>query len=281
MIDLYLFRIKVILPAQQKLFPDLLTRREIILRAMGEARAVEPRKDIIWHIGNVRKISSDDSNRLYFAVGRTTKSTLPKFDDEKSEFAEEEFETSPYTHAYLNANDGILAIGKKSKLARTITGIANKIKEMLLLTDVFVRNGLSLEIEPISDPKDFISSLLSAYSITRYTFYFSRPNPEDVDELFHKPMERYLSASNGNEGETTIKGDDLNSTMLAEMTRSVAASGNDAEARIQIESGAKSIRITLNNKPAYIPINNEELTDMQVIREVELEYRRIRSDLNE
>lgn len=189
-IEFYLFRIKITKPEQVSFFHEVgLSRRDIIIRALNEKPSLSKREGHIWHIGNIRKI---DEDYYYFAAGRTTKSIIEKFNSETGNFLEEEYETSPYTHVYLNARLGILSVAKKKKLSPTIIGISNLIKKLLFHTKVFGLNDLRLDIDPITDPKDFISSIESAYAIKKYTFHFSLPNPIDVDHLFHKPMENYL-----------------------------------------------------------------------------------------
>lgn len=66
-IEYYLFRLKITLPKQMQLFPDNLSRRETLQKALGEARALISKRDYVWHIGNVHRIN-EDANRLYFAI---------------------------------------------------------------------------------------------------------------------------------------------------------------------------------------------------------------------
>ncbi|WP_146135151.1 hypothetical protein [Neisseria iguanae] len=82
-----------------------------------------------------------------------------------------------------------------------------------------------------------------AYKLFRFTITFRGPNPFDADEYFQKPLSVYLSAANGQKGRTIIDGDDLNGDVLTEVTKSSAATGNEASARIQKSPKQKATTI--------------------------------------
>ena len=72
-----LFRVRMTAPSQRDMFkkaPD----RPTVLRSILELRpSGEFRTGSVWHIGNVEAL---DSNSIYFAVGRTARTTWELFD---------------------------------------------------------------------------------------------------------------------------------------------------------------------------------------------------------
>jgi hypothetical protein len=75
-IEYSLFRAKFIKGSQPSLFQDDLSPKELFLRALQEKPSGELREGYIWHIGNIQLFTGDTG---YFAIGRTTKSTIEKF----------------------------------------------------------------------------------------------------------------------------------------------------------------------------------------------------------
>lgn len=115
-IEYSLFRAKFIRPSQTSLFDMDVTPRNLFLSALEERPSDEPRTGYVWHIGNIQYFSDSTG---YFAVGRTTNSTVEKFDDLTGNFIEEVLEESPYTHCVFDARIGFIGIAKKPSLAQT------------------------------------------------------------------------------------------------------------------------------------------------------------------
>src|ERR1700751_3441321 len=88
-------RVKFVLPRQQSLLHYPVNRSEIFLASLEEKPDSQVRAGYTWHIGNVTLFSKASG---YFAIGRTTRSTIEKFDERTGNFVEEELETSLYTH---------------------------------------------------------------------------------------------------------------------------------------------------------------------------------------
>ena len=214
----------------------------------------------------------------YFAIGKTTKSIKEKFDENTGNFVEEEDENSPYTHVVFDSKIGLLAIAKKIKLSPTINGIANKTKQILQNSEITFHQGIVINLDPISNPKDFISAIESAYSIHNFTVSFTRPNPFDADEFFQKPMEKYLQAANGDQGKTTIKGQDLNSETLIRMTKSVAATGNDASAYLKPSQKGGIIRKALKSNPAHFSLPEHEFEEEKALGQARKLYETVREN---
>jgi hypothetical protein len=278
-IEYSLFRAKFIRPPQASLFRSLfesnLTPTDLFLRALEERPSAELRKGYIWHIGNIRYFSE---YRGYFAVGRTTNSTIEKFDDITGDFVEEELEASPYTHCVFDARIGFVGIAKKPSLAQTAKGVAGRIEQLLSMSQAISDNDISVEIRPIPNPEGFLRALVSAYQVSRFTATFRGPNPFDADEHFQKPLAVYLSAANGVKGRTQIQGEDLNRKVLQEVTRSTAATGNEASARIKKSKSQKPITINLKGDPVKRRYDEEKHQPEVVLADLTNLYHRVRND---
>jgi hypothetical protein len=272
-IEFHLFRIKLIKPQQIPLFGDNLTRKEILQKALFESPSKEIRQSHFWHIGNLRRISNE---WFYFAVGRTTKTTLEQYDPNTKMFKDEELSRSPYTHVYLNTELGFLSLAKKPKLAPTTTGISRKLKKLIESANIIRKNELEVDIDMIPDPQAFIDSLSEAYSIKIYTAIVGRPNPIDADYIFQKSIERILVEVNGDKMEAKMKGEDLDADNLIEITRSIAATGNEAKATIVPQLGHRSITKRLSGNPTIFKVAEEDLSDERVAGLTEEKYEYVR-----
>lgn len=288
-IEYYLFRVKLektlsLFPqnrlpttssniTQEKIAP---TRRQILLEAIKEKPSLQLGNDYIWHLGNVETI---DENGGYFAVGRTKDDILEQYDLRNKDFIDSTYEVSPYTHVVYDLHIQLLAIARRNKLLPNIEGISKKLRLLLTGTTPVISNDMILKIDPIPDPKNFIDSLLSAYAIKEYTAEFGMPNPFDAEEYLQKPMSIYLAAAEGNNGKTTIKGHKLNAEVLVDVTKSVAATGNEAEAQIQSSPDEKEIRKRLNGKH-IAKFSVKEHNKKNVLDKARLIYREIRGNIN-
>jgi hypothetical protein len=210
-----------------------------------------------WHIGNVELYTPSSG---YFAIGRTTRATIEKFDLETGNFIEEELETSPYTHCVFDAEIGFIGIAKKNTLSPTAQGIARRVEELLSRTNQVRENEIIVEISPIPDPDSFLREIEEAYAVLQFAATFHRPNPFDADELFNRPLSVYLAAADGESGRTQIQGDNLNREVLKAVTKSTAATGNEASAKIKRVKGARAVKIHLSGS-AFGTSYEEELHD--------------------
>jgi hypothetical protein len=276
-IEYSLFRAKFVRSNQRSLFYADSSPSQLFLLAIEEKPSAELREGYRWHIGNVRLFSE---NTGYFAIGRTTKSSIEKFDPTSGNFLDEELETSPYTHCVFNAEIGILGIAHKSSLAPTVKGIAARVQQLLLRSKVVRASRVSVEIVPIPDPENFLLALDSAYRVPRFAATFHGPNPFDADELFQKPLSVYLKSAHGKKGRAQIEGEDLNREVLQSVTRSTAATGNDASATIQKSKSQKPVRIHLQGDAVKRRYTEEEHTPQAVLEDLEKLYVRVRSNEN-
>lgn len=239
MLEFQLFRIKVYPETQGQLFERERSRSEILRETLNSLPTAEFRPGLTWHIGNLAEI---DVAGVYFRLGRTAASRIEIFDPKTATFIDQEFEAAPYTHVVLDFGLEICAIAKKPRLSPTTIHIARRFARLLAHSDKARELGASFEIDDIKDPADFISHLKEAYSISKFWVRFSRPNAFDADEDFAKPFQRMLEAADGEKGKTEIKGEDLNAKTLEAVTRSAAATGDDAAAWIQKSEDARKIK---------------------------------------
>jgi len=273
-IEYHLYRAKFIKSRQTSMLHDDLTPSQVFAMAIQERPSIMLRKDHIWHIGNVENF---DENSGYFAIGRTTKTTIEKFDQESGNFIEESYETSPYTHVVFNSRIGFIGIAQKSKLSPTTKGIAQNIEKLLQQTEIVRRNEINVRIDLIPDPQNFLEMLLSAFVIKKFIAHFTGPNPNDADEYFQKPLSVYCDAIGASYGKVEAVGDNLNKENVVEVSKSTASTGNSASATIQRHQGDGQIRIHLGDNPVKRVYEDESHNKKSVHDDFFVEYERVRN----
>lgn len=281
MLEFQLFRLKVTRPAQPTVWGSGTWDSAALIRNAIEARPERAfRRGFVWHIGNVGQI--DDSG-LYFAFGRTTRATHPFFDSTARSFVEQEFENAPYTHVIVDVDLGLCAIAKKTQLAQDSAGIARQLARLLNDTQISYETGARYELDEIKDPEQFIELLYAAIAVLSFSITFSRPNPFDANEDFQLPMERLLQETEGNNGQTTIEGPDLDRTVLEELSRSAAATGNNASARVLRDGDARPVRRHLRENKASLALADMETEEerSEILRAIRDAYLKIRHRTNE
>lgn len=274
MLEFQLFRIKVY-PGAGDLFEKARTPQEALHEVVKSLPAAELRKGQRWHIGN---LSSIGDKGLYFRLGRTSKERLEVFKD--GIFADQDFETAPYTHAIMHIDLEVIAIARKNRLGPTTKAIAHQLEKLLNNSESNRLIKARFEIGEILDPEDFISHLTSAYSIKRFWFKFSCPNPWDAERDFVQPMQSFLKESQGDEGKTTIEGGNLQPGTLEAIARSAAATGDDAGAVLQLEQGQPTVKKALHGSPASVKQDDvdDEPKKNQLLNAVIGLYHRIRGN---
>lgn len=257
-----LFRIKFIKPQQKNyLHDENKTPGDFFKAALEDRPSFEYRERFVWHIGNLSFFSESSG---YFAVGRTSKSTVDLYDEKTKNFVEVEHKESPYSHCLFDTDIGIIVIAKNTSLNQETMSIAKKIEELLAQNIEILKNDVRVEIGPIPDPDGFLRQLSKAHQISRFTATFGGPNPFDADEYFQRPMSVYLAAGKGEEGSTTIKGESLDNETVTEVAKSTAATGNEASARIKRFKNSKPETIHLKGDPVKrrIDLAKIELKDV-------------------
>ncbi|ADV66420.1 hypothetical protein [Deinococcus maricopensis] len=239
-----LFRIRLF----EGLFTPSIPRSEILLNAISERPQTE-NKGYTWSIGNISLI---DRNAAYFRIGRQSGINLSNFDRSLGQFTDSTSENWPSTHVICDTYIGLVAIAKNSKLTVDTYTIARRVKEILENSETIKEAYYDVVIDPIYSSNDFMKQLEFAYSIRRFAFEFTPPNPFDAEEMIQKPLEKYLQDARGRKGELSLEGNNLDHEVIEETARSAIASGNEVKAMIQQERAAKPIPISSKDYPEAI-----------------------------
>lgn len=271
-IEYCLFRVKFIHASQRQLFEEL-KPSEIFLKALAEHPREMPRQGYVWHIGTPLFFDGGESG--HFKIGRTNNSTIQMYDELKQDFVENIYEVSPYTHVVFNAQIGLAAIASKEKLGKAEV-IAARLEKLLAGTDIAAQQDVIVTIQPISDPVTFIKEIMEAYKVFRYSATFTGPNPFDADEIFQKPLAVYAKSARARKGSATISGDDLDRETLRAVTRSTAATGNTASARLTKAKGQRPVTKHLSGDAVKKRYDAETHNPHRVLSEFQEEYYRIR-----
>lgn len=270
--EYYLYRAKFIKSAQLPLLAENQSSMDIFLGSIHDKPEYTLSGGSEWHIGNV--ILFDDFSGS-FAVGRTTKTTVEKFDKESGDFVDELDDSGPYTVVIFDAKIGLIGIAKKSKLAPNASSIARRIKDLLSTTKTAIDSGVDVRIDVIPDPEDFLDKLRSAYSIRKFRATFTGPNPVDADELFQKPLSVYAQSMGASSGTLEVTGDALNEEVAESVAKSTAATGNTASARVVSSKGSKPRNIRMKGDAVVVTVE-EEAKNTQVLEKMHEEYARVR-----
>lgn len=274
--ELSLYRIKITRDAQIDSFEGSLTPPQLLRRMMAEKPTSKGAVVSRWHVGNVVDI---DKSGLYFRLGRTSRSTLPLLNRESGDFIDQPTESAPYTHGFLDIDSEVCALAVKSALAATTDGMARQFQRLLSGTVTAGESRVSVSIAPITEPEQLLEALRSAYAITSFTISFTRPNPQDANELYIKPMQRLAAAAGGTGGQTTVRGVDLNAEPLSELVRSAAATGDNAVARVRTEKGKKPVKRSLRGHNARLSSEadpSSEEGQRTIVNELRKRHARIR-----
>ena len=278
MLDFQLFRLKVFrIPGS--LFSTEDSSASLVRSAVLSRPERKSRQGVVWHVGNVEPI---DDAALYLAFGRTTRANLPLFNAADRSFVEQEFESAPFTHVIVDTELGLCAIARKTQLASITNILARHLNRVLNDSPPAYEKNVRFAIEPIADPEQFIEQLRQAQSVLGFSITFSLPNPFDANADFQLPMERLLQEAEGTKGKTSISGPHLDPDVLEELSRSAAATGNDASAKLYREGDPRPVSKRLREN--LVSVSVSEVTNaearIEVLEILRRLYLRIRHSLN-
>lgn len=256
--DFDLYRLKLLEGDPPSLFTGDMTREALLEKIIGEVPRTKLRKDHVWMLGNVEQTGQ---SAFYLRIGRVTKKSIETYSN--GNFLEREFEASPYTHVFLDTALELVAVAQKSSLSPSTRTTANSLAKLLQRSEQNRDLNVDFEIDPVKDPRDFLEALASAYEVQSFSFTFNRPNPFDADRLVVKPLQETLKNTNGTKGEVTLRGKEMNSAVLQDITRSVAASGDDAVARIRPAEKQKAINKKLSGNLKRINVESVDTKDQK------------------
>jgi hypothetical protein len=262
MIEFELFRVKVFALDQSSLFAETQFNPPLALLAtINKTPSVEIRKGYTWHIGNVQTI---DDFGVYFALGRTTKTTRSLYDEGARRFVEIAEESAPFTHVLCDTAREVCGIAKQRDLSPSVAGVARQLESILnaaVTSDP--STGYRFEISAIRDPEDFLEQIRAAYAVTRFVVSFSLPNAWDTEQNFQAPVEEYAKAVRAKRGLLQVTGADLDKGVVEEVARSSVASGNDVKASIRTSKHARPVQRSVKGDPASIKESDDVSTDQQ------------------
>ncbi len=270
--EYHLYRVKFVKPAQLALFHPEMSARSVFEEALAERPSLQLREGNVWHIGNIEQLSPDGGR---FAVGRTTTTTVEKFDSTTGNFTELRDDSGPYTFVYFDSRIGLLGIGKRTKVAADVKAVARKLQKLLSRARVVMDYGITVRVDLIPDPESFLEKLYSAYAVKRFRATFTGPNPIDADELFQKPMSYYCQQLGADEGSVAVKGESLDDDAVAAVAKSTAATGNTASALIQVEKGSRPIPISFRGDARRIVVDSE-VEKTEVLTIIKRDYGEVR-----
>lgn len=270
--EYHLYRAKFIKPAQLSLLGMEKSSAELFLDAVNDKPEYTLATGSEWHLGNVHLFNETSGS---FAVGRTTKTTIEKFDKETGNFVDELDDSGPYTIVVFDSKIGLLGIAKKSKLVPNASAIARRIKDLLATTKTVINSGVEVKVDIIPDPEDFLEKLRSAYLIRKFRATFTGPNPVDADELFQKPLSVYAQNMGASSGILEVAGDSLNEEVAESVAKSTAATGNTASARVVPSKGNKAKNIKMKRDAVVVSVE-QEASSADVLKKMQVEYSRVR-----
>ncbi|MDN3679648.1 hypothetical protein BH581_11655 [Vibrio splendidus] len=270
--EYYLYRVKFIKPAQLSLLLPSLSPSQVFLEAINEKPEMMLSSGSEWHLGNVDFF---DQLTGSFAIGRTTKTTLEKFDKESGNFIDQLDDSSPYTTVVFDCRIGLLGIAKKSKLAPDAETVARRIRGLFEKSETVIHTGSEVKVNFIPDPQGFIQKLRAAYAIKSFKATFTGPNPVDADELFQKPLSVYAQQIGAQTGSLEVKGEALNEEVAESIAKSTAATANTASARIIPAEGKKVVPIRMKGDAVSVVVSLDA-SYRDVLARIQDEYSRVR-----
>lgn len=202
---------------------------DVMVRAMKFIRS-GALIDELWRFGNWQEFNDHSGT---FSIGRVKSKVKSGFDENKQEFFDEQGFDAPHTNVVYDSTLGVIAIQKKGELSPNTSSVSNKLKDLIQSIEFVKSAEIKVRIDLISDPKDFITQIKSAFAISKFVATVTGPNPIDADELFQKPISTYLNTLNGNEGKVEIYGPNLDSEGIVAVAKSTASTGNKASAVVK------------------------------------------------
>lgn len=270
--EYHLYRIKFIKPAQLSLLEEVRKTSTIFLEAINDKPEYTLTNGSEWHLGNIHLFNKEAGS---FAVGRTTKTTVEKFNKETGDFVDELDDSGPYTVIVFDSQIGLLGIAKKSRLAPNASSIARRVEDLFSTSKTVIDSGVEVRVDMIPDPEDFIEKLKGAYAIRKFRATFTGPNPVDADELFQKPLSVYAQSMDASYGVLEVIGNSLNEEVAESVAKSTAATGNTASARIVQSKGEKSKVIKMKGDAVLVNVG-QDASNADILEQMKIEYARVR-----
>lgn len=275
MSNFQLFRIEIQPRSQRNMFAEDAesSRRNVLRDVVMATPSSEFRAGTQWHIGNVQEVGN---HGIFFCIGKSSESDIEVY--EQGKFFTEDIERAPFTETILDVRLQCIGIAKDYNVAQSAEVIADRLQRLMNKSPVAEKKEAVFDIKQVKDPKEFLEYLRDAYAITKYKITLPRPNAWDVDEDFVKPVQGVISKVNGQSADAEIKGQNLDSEKLEEVTRSAASTGDNVEASIREERDGKLKRKKMSGNPVNFEYDGVDSDDdreglLQLLRRVYHEVR--------
>ena len=264
-----LYRLKIVRSEERRLFQKNTEEPgSSILSAIQERPSLEIRR-ALWRIGN---IDTTEPNTVCLAVGKITRKTSELYDESRGEFVNVPLDMALHTSVAIDLHLQVCAIAPKSTIGRQVRNIASNLERMLNASQRALTGRLEFKLSQLNEPAEFIELIRGASLVTSFHMTFGPPNPWDVDDQFHRPIERFAQEAGATSGKISVTGTDLSRETLVTLSQSAASSGEKVSANIQSEEESKPSIRRLSGNQATV-----EVTDTTTIfDQIRAAYRRIR-----
>ena len=269
-----LFRVKI---EESDLFMSQppIDRAESLRKAILEKPFWVLSRGPTWRIGNVIEWGEE---AVFFSLGKVTKATHGMYDEKLGDFVDESQEKALYTNIAIDLGLQVCAIRKKSNVSPSVKTLANKLGRVLDSSDTAGRLALNFSLAEINDPHDFLLLIDEAERISMFEMTFGPPNPFDANEDFQKPMEKFVNEAQATTGKARVIGHNLRRKPLRELSQSAAATGNEAQAKIQSPGDPKPTLKKLAGNPATLTVNESSTAEGKstILDRIRRTYRHVR-----
>ncbi len=253
---------------------------DIVKRSFLARPTAKVPRGAVWHIGNTSTLKGGE---VFFALGREIVVRAHEFDNRLREFREIEQSQAPFTVGVFDPRTQVAGILVRQNVSMNAREVAGKIQILLEEVGIARQNNREIVVDFIPDPTGFIASLESAHRITRFEFEFSPPNPPGDNKYIRQPLKNFAQRTGAEEGKVSIRGDALEKQELVDLTRDIAAAGDNATATIQAKSRSPLERRSLNVNPLREPVeaNVHEDTGSALLRATQQGFNAVTAKENE
>jgi hypothetical protein len=247
---IHLIRVKAPQKPQRDAFRPELSSDEIIAQSFLKRPTAKVPRGTVWHIGNAAELDGS----IYFRLGREAVVRAHQFDEVAREFQEIEEEQAPFTHGVYDREFQTAGILGRPGVSLNAKQVANKLQALLASTGIAEKHNAIIEVDPILDPMDMIQALRTAKRITRFEFSFGLKNPPDDHKFFQGPMKSFAAEVGADGGKASLTGPSMDPEKLIDLTRAVAAEGDEVTANLQEREGSTVVRKSLRSNYLRVEI---------------------------
>lgn len=247
---IHLIRVKAPPKPQRDAFVTELSSDEIITASFLKRPTAKVPRGGVWHIGNATELD----NSIYFRLGREAVVRAHQYDEIAREFVEIEEEQAPFTHGIYDREFQTAGILVRPGVSLNAKQVANKLQALLASTNIAEKHNAVIDVDPILDPVGMIEALRTARRITRFEFSFGLRNPPDDHKFFQGPMKSFAAVVGADGGKASLTGPAMDPEMLIDVTRAVAAEGDEVTANVQEREGSAIVRKSLRSNYLRVEI---------------------------